>query len=194
MFPLGLATTLTFSSQFFVLLLTDPMLREHVTMRHVLAATLGFMGVIVASDLWQPHQIDWGVLYDFVSSFMGAVMLLMMRSLTRTDSAETILFYMPLVVFVTSLPQVFADWRPISAEDAGWLCLFGLSGTVTAWGFVEDYRYGRPAVLAPWTYFRLAAGLIAGTVIFYDPLTMSMAVGSILIVMGALFPRGLPAR
>lgn len=61
-------------------------------------------------------------------------------------------------------------------------------------GFFEAYRYGRPAVLAPWTYFRLATGLIAGAVIFYDPLTMSMAVGSLLIVMCALFPRGLPAR
>ena len=78
---------------------------------------------------------------------MGAVILLMMRSLTRTDSAETILFYMPLVVFVTSLPQVFADWRPISAVDAGWLCLFGLSGTVTAWGFSRPIVMGAPLCL-----------------------------------------------
>ena len=59
--PLGWATTLTLSLQFFVLLLIGPMLRDNVGIRHVLAITLGFMGVIVASNLWQPHQVDWGI-------------------------------------------------------------------------------------------------------------------------------------
>lgn len=187
--PLGLATTLTFSSQFFVLLLSRPMLRERVSVSSVIGTSVGFAGVLVATGLWDPQQTDWRVIFGFVSSLMGAVMLLMTRSLTFTESTDTILFYMPLVVFVTALPQAWWDWRPLSAQTWALLVCFGLVGTLASWGHVQAYRFGRPSVLAPVTYLRLGMGIGAGAWLFGDPLTAAMAVGVGLILLGAWIPR-----
>lgn len=187
--PLGLATTLTFSSQFFVLLLARPMLRERVSVGSVVGTTVGFAGVLVSTGLWDPDQMDWRIVYGFISSLLGAVMLLMTRSLTFTEATDTILFYMPLVVFVTALPQAWMDWRPLDAQTSGLLLLFGLVGTLASWGHVQAYRHGRASVLAPVTYLRLGMGVGAGAWFFGDPLTAAMAVGIGLILLGAMVPR-----
>lgn len=187
--PLGLATTLTFSSQFFVLLLSRPILRERVSLGSVVGTTVGFAGVLVSTGLWDPQQSDWRIIFGFISSLLGAFMLLMTRSLTFTESTDTILFYMPLVVFFTALPQAWLDWRPLTVQTGGLLLLFGLVGTLASWGHVQAYRHGRPSVLAPWTYLRLGMGVGAGAWFFGDPLTMAMAAGVGLILLGALIPR-----
>lgn len=187
--PMGLATTLTFSSQFFVLMMMWPILRERVSRGSVVATSVGFMGVVIASGLLQPQQLDWRVVFGFTSALLGAVMIIMTRSLTRTEATGTIVFYMPLLVFATSIPQAWMDWRPLSAEDWGWILLFGLGGTVASWGHVEAYRHALPSVLAPVTYLRLATGLAVGAWIFNDALTVSMAVGVALILIGAAYPR-----
>lgn len=187
--PIALATTLMFSSQFFVLLLMRPMLKERVSRQSVVATSIGFVGVIVAAGLWQPQEVDWRVIFGFVSALLGAVMLLLTRSLTKTESTETILFYMPLMVLLSAIVQIWLDWRPLSLGDGADLFLFAVFGTLASWAHVDAYRHAKPSLLAPLTYFRLATGLAAGAWFFGDAMTVSMLVGMALILVGAWYPR-----
>ena len=187
--PIGLATTLMFASQFFVLLLAWPMLREPVSRQSVVATSIGFAGVVIAAGLWQPQQVDWRVIFGFVSALLGAIMLLLTRALTRTESTQTILFYMPSMVFLSAIPQAWLDWRPLSATDGVYLLAFALVGTLAGWAHVDAYRHARPSLLAPVTYFRLATGLATGAWFFGDPITGAMLLGVGLILMGAWYSR-----
>ena len=187
--PIGLATTLMFASQFFVLLLMWPILREPVSRRSVVATSIGFVGVVVAAGLWQPQAVDWRVTFGFVSALLGAIMLLLTRALTRTESTQTILFYMPSMVFLSALAQAWLDWRPLTITDGAYLLVFAVVGTLASWAHVDAYRRARPSLLAPVTYFRLATGLAAGAWFFGDPITMAMAMGVGLILVGAWYSR-----
>ena len=62
-------------------------------------------------------------------------------------------------------------------------------GTLAAWAHVDAYRRARPSLLAPVTYFRLATGLAAGAWFFGDTITVAMAMGVGLILVGAWYSR-----
>lgn len=187
--PMALATTLTFSSQFFVLLMMWPLLRERVSASSVVGTSLGFAGVVIATGIWHPQEVDWRVLFGFASAMLGAVMVIMTRSLTKTEATQTIVFYMPIMVCLSAIPQAWMDWQPLTLADWTWLLLLGLAGTVASWGHVEAYRHATPSVLAPITYLRLGTGLAAGAYFFNDTLTVAMGVGVVLILIGSTYQR-----
>jgi len=183
---LPLATTLTFSSQLFVLLLVWPMLRERVTRPQLLATLVGFVGVLIAARLFTPQSMDWHVLYGLASAVMGAVMLLMTRSLSFTDRTETIMFYMALVVFLSAIPQALLDWLALDTRLWSLLWLMGVSGTLGAWLMVEAYRRSEASALAPFTYTRLVFAAVLGYVLFGERVAASTVVGAVLIAGSSL--------
>ena len=183
---LALATTLTFSSQLFVLLLAWPILRERVTRPQLVATLVGFVGVMVAARIWNPFSLGWGVSYGLASALIGAVMILITRSLSFTDRNETILFYMSLVVFLSAIPQSFFGWIPMTGISLTLLILMSLVGTMGAWLIVEAYRRAEATSLAPYGYTRLifAAGL--GYWFFGDQIQSTTIAGAALIVASTL--------
>jgi drug/metabolite transporter (DMT)-like permease len=183
---LPLATTLTFSSQLFVLLLAWPMLRERVTRAQLLATLTGFAGVLVAARVFTPAVPDWNVGYGLASAFMGAVMLLITRSLSFTDRTETILFYMALVVFLSAIPQSLLDWRPLELRATLLLVAMALTGTLGAWWMVEAYRRAEASALAPYMYARLVFAALLGYVIFGERVAQTTVIGAALIVGSTL--------
>jgi len=179
---LALATTLTFSAQLFVLMLAWPMLRERVTPPQMVATLVGFVGVLVAARVFTPTALDWAVLYGLASAFMGAVMILITRSLSFTDRTETILFYMALVVFLSAIPQSYFYWQPLDARIGSLLLLMALCGTAGAWLMVEAYRRAEASTLAPYTYVRLIFAAALGVWLFADTIATTTIIGALLIV------------
>ncbi len=184
--PLALATTLTFSSQLFVLVLVWPMLRERVTRPQLVSTLLGFAGVLIAAGIWNPMTLDWHVVYGLAASLIGAVMIMITRSLSFTERNETILFYMALAVFLSAIPQSLLDWRPLDAGALQLLLLMSLTGTLAAWLMVSAYRRAEPSALAPYIYARLIFAAALGYWVFADAIALSTIAGALLIVASNL--------
>ena len=184
--PLALATTLTFSSQLFVLLLVWPMLRERATPAQLLSTLVGFAGVLIAAGVWNPATLDWHVSYGLASAMLGAVMLLITRSLSFTERTETILFYMALVVFLSALPQCVFDWVPFTARSVTLLGLMAFTGTLATWLMVEAYKRAEASALAPYTYARLIFAAALGYWLFADTIAPTTVTGALLIVASNL--------
>jgi len=192
--PLALATTLTFSSQLFVLLLVWPMLRERVTRPQLVSTLVGFVGVLVAAGIWNPMTLDWRVVYGLAASLIGAVMIMITRSLSFTERNETILFYMALVVFLSAIPQSAVDWTPLGGPTLLLLLLMALCGTLGTWLMVSAYRHAEPSALAPYIYVRLIFAAALGYWVFADAVAWSTIAGALLIVASNLAPLWLGAR
>ncbi len=184
--PLALATTLTFSSQLFVLVLVWPMLRERVTWLQLASTLLGFMGVLIAAGIWNPITLDGHVFYGLASALLGAVMILITRSLSFTERTETIMFYMALVVFLSALPQCLFAWTPLDARSFTLLALMAFSGTLGAWLMVEAYRRTQASALAPYGYARLIFAAALGYWLFADTIAATTIAGALLIVASNL--------
>lgn len=184
--PLALATTLSFSTQLFVLLLVWPMLRERVTRVQLVTTLVGFCGVLIAAGLWSPSTLDWRVSYGLASAMIGAVMLLITRSLSFTERTETILFYMALMVFLSAIPQCLFDWVPLTAHSLTLLGLMSFIGTLGAWLLVAAYARAQPSELAPYTYVRLLFAAALGYWLFGDVVAGTTVAGALLIVASNL--------
>ncbi len=185
---LPLATTLSFSSQLFLLLLAWPMLGERVTRSRIGATLLGLAGVLVALEMWRPGGIDWRVSYGLTSAFLGAIMTILTRSLTFTERTETIMFYMAGVVFLSAVPQAVVTWVPLRPHTIALMTLLALSGTMATFFFVEAYRRAEASALAPYPYSRFIFAAFFGYIIFADPIRPATIVGAVLIVIGNLLP------
>lgn len=184
--PLALATTLSFSAQLFVLVLVWPMLRERVTPSQLVATLFGFSGVLVAAGISDPATLDWRVLYGLASAFFAAVMIVITRSLSFTESTVTILFYIALFVFLSAIPQSLFDWQPVHLHSLMLLALMTLTGTAAGWLMVEAYRQAQASALAPYVYVRLVFAAVLGTWLFADAIAGTTVAGALMIVASNL--------
>ncbi len=185
---LPLATTISFSSQLFLLVLAWPVLGERVTMERAAMALLGFAGVVIAVELWQPTRLDWRILYGLTGSFLGAIMILITRSLSFTERTDTIMFYMATVVFLSAIPQAALTWKPLDAANMGLLILLSLSGTAATYCFVEAYRRAEASALAPYPYSRFIFAAGFGYALFGDALRPATLVGAAMIALSNILP------
>lgn len=185
---LALATTISFTIQLFVVLFAWPILREKVSGRSIAAAFLGFAGVLVATRLWEGGQANAGALYGLTAAALGALMILITRSLSLTERTSTILFYMACLVTLSAIPQAMTEWRPIDATQ--WAALIGLGflGTMSTMLLIDAYRLAEASRLAPYPYSRFVFAAIIGSVAFGDRLTLATLLGAGLIVLSNLEP------
>ncbi len=185
---LPLATTISFTSQLWLLVLAWPVLGERVTRERAAMALLGFAGVVVAVELWQPTRLDWRVLYGLTGSFLGAIMILITRSLSFTERTETIMFYMATMVFLSAIPQAAVTWRPVDGVDILYLMLLSLSGTGATFCMVEAYRRAEASALAPYPYSRFVFAAGFGYALFGDTLKAATLVGAAMIALSNVLP------
>ncbi len=184
---LALATTLSFSSQIFVVALAGPMLGERITPPRVIATAIGFAGIAVAVQVWRFAALDPAVLYGITSALFGAVMVLITRSLSQTERTEVIMFFMGAIVLLSAIPQAAVGWQPLAPADAALLCGVGLFGTIGTWFLVEAYRRAEASALAPFPYLRLIFAAIVGVLVFGEPVLPATVVGAALIITSTLY-------
>ncbi|MBF9232826.1 DMT family transporter [Microvirga alba] len=183
---LALATTLSFSSQIFVVILATMFLGERLTWRRMGATLLGLAGIAVAMQIWNAQAVDGRAIYGLSSAFLGAVMVVITSSLSRTERTPTIMFYIGIVVFIAALPQAALDWKPIGSREVMLLSAVGVLGTAGMWLMVEAYRHAEASSLAPFPYLRLVFSAIAGALLFGEVLQTETFIGAGLIVASAL--------
>lgn len=185
---LPLATTISFTLQIFVVLFAWPVLREKVTGRAVAATLVGFAGVLVATRLWEGGPVNVGVIYGLSAAALGALMILITRSLSLTEKTSTILFYMAVFVTLSAAPQAWADWRPLGLREWAGLATIGFLGTIATMLLINAYRLVEASRLAPYPYSRFIFAAIIGMAVFGDQLTLATLAGAGLIVLSNLEP------
>ncbi|WP_293858304.1 DMT family transporter [uncultured Alsobacter sp.] len=183
-----LATTLSFSSQLFILLLAWPVIGERITREKAAMAGIGFLGVVVAVELWNPSGLDWRISYGLTGSCLGALMILITRSLSLTEKTETIMFYMAFIVFLSAVPQAALDWRPIDSTLLAELVMLSVFGTTGTFFMVEAYRRAEASALAPFPYSRFIFAVAFGHMVFGDPIKTATIAGAALIALSNVLP------
>ena len=183
---LALATTLSFSSQIFVVILAALFLDETFTWRRMGATLLGLAGIAVAMQIWNLQAVDGRAIYGLGSAFLGAVIVIITSSLSRTERTPTIMFYIGMIVFMASIPQAVINWKPLGTREVMLLSTVGVLGTASMWLMVEAYRYAEASALAPFPYTRLLLSAVAGALLFGEMLRTETFLGAVLVVASAL--------
>ena len=162
---LAIASTLTFTTSLFVVLLAPFVLSEKIGSKRVTVTILGFIGVLLASEI-DGYRVDIGVLLGLGSAFAAAILIFQNRLLVKTEHTATIMFWIGAVATIGTTSGAILGWTFVSMQDLILLCLAGALGTFGMLLMVEAYRFGEVSALAPFPYTRILFALGAGYFLF----------------------------
>lgn len=152
--PLATAISFNFAAPLMMTALSVPFLKEQVGWRRWTAVAIGFVGVLVivnpGSDGFQP-----AALLALGSALSYAMVMIIIRKLSTTESSVAIVFYFTLAGTVISGAVLPFNWITPTLPDLALLCLIGLLGGLAQIAMTHALRVAPVSVLAPFEYTAL---------------------------------------
>ena len=182
---LALASTLTFTTSLFVVVMAPFVLGERIGVLRGVTTVLGFIGVVLASGATD-LTVETGVLFGLGSAFAAAILIFQNRVLARTEHTATIMFWIGLVATVATLPGAVQSWTALSLRDGLLLMTAGTLATLGMLLTVEAYRFGEVSGLATFPYARILFALAIGYGVFAEVATPRELIGAAVIVVCGL--------
>lgn len=185
MIPLAQVVAIEFTMPIWIVLLAALFLGERITASKVLAVALGLLGVglIVRPST---SGLSPGQLVALAAALGFAVSVTMVKSLTRTDSAVTLMFWMLVVQsLLGALPALWV-WRWPSMATWGWVLLVAFCGTFSHYCMARALRHADATVVMPMDYLRVPLSALAGWLLYAERMDLLTVVGTALILGGNL--------
>ena len=157
--PLTGAYALFFIAPLLITALSVPLLGEHVGPRRWAAIGVGLVGVLVVLRPTGEGVLTWAGLAVLGSAVGYALSAITVRVLHRTDSAQSMVFWMTAMTAAGAGALAFAGWVALRPEDAWVIAAVGVTGFAGQVAITEAFRSGEASVVAPFEYSALAWGL-----------------------------------
>jgi drug/metabolite transporter (DMT)-like permease len=182
MAPLAQVFALEFTSPIWVTLLAPLVLGERLTRTRLLAALIGFVGILMVA---RPGfgTLSPGVIAAAASALGFAGSILLTKRLTRTETITCILFW--LTVMQAGLGIVASGWDGDialpSAATAPWLVLIGCAGLMAHLCLTNALSVAPATVVVPMDFIRLPAIAVIGMLLYGEPLDAFVVIGAAII-------------
>jgi drug/metabolite transporter (DMT)-like permease len=189
--PLAEATVLHYMNPILTAIVAAVWLGEKVDRRLVLAIAIALAGTILVvrpGALFGVHEaLSWkGVAAALGGATFSAFAYTTVRSLSRTEHPDVIVFYFSLVATPATLPFAIADWQTPTAS--GWLILIGI-GVTTQFGQIFLTRGLTLVPAARGTtvgYIQIVFAATWGWLLFHESPTVWSFVGALLVVISTM--------
>ncbi len=180
------STALSFTAPLFMILTAILLLGEKVRWRRGLATLAGFFGVLV---MVRPGggSLDQAAIVGLFGAFLVAVSTTLIKRLSATESALTILVYFGLFSSILTAPPAWLVWRPPDAGELALLALIGGLGAIGQFCQVRAFALGELTAVAPIDYSRLVFAGIMGYLLFAELPDRYTIVGALIIVLSTLY-------
>ena len=157
--PLTGAYALFFIAPLLITALSVPLLGEKVGPRRWTAIAVGLLGVLVVLRPTGAGMLSWAGLAVLLAAAGYALSAILVRVLHRTDSSQSMVFWMLLMTGAGAAAMAWPGWVPLQGAD-GWIIVaVGLSGFLGQVAITEAFRHGQASVVAPFEYSALAWAL-----------------------------------
>ncbi len=192
--PLSQLAALEFTNPIWVALLAPFLLGEALTRTRVLAAVMGFAGILVVA---QPGSADLGPghLAALTAAVFFALNTIYTRQIMAFDSVLCVLFWMTLSQGLMSLVLSLPGGIPApTLALAPWLLLVGLTGVSAHYALTSALGHAPASIVAPMEYIRLPVMAVIGATLYDEPLSGAVFAGAALIIAGNLINLRAEAR
>lgn len=181
--PLAQVFALEFTAPLWVILLSPLLLGERLTRTRMLAAAIGFVGILIVAN---PDfaRIEPGVLAAALCAVFFAATMILTKRLTRAEDLFSILFWLTLFQAGFGLGLSFRDGA-ITLPDAQtlpWLLLIGLCGLVAHLCLTRALSLAPASFVGPVDFIRLPVIALVASVLYNEPLTLGLLIGGGLIL------------
>lgn len=184
--PLPDAIAVAFAAPLFMTMLSPWLLGERVGPRRWAAVLVGFVGVLI---IVRPTggALDWPASLALTSALLYAVMLIMGRRMSATESSPALVFYFAILSFVASALPMPWVWVTPDLLDAGIFLLMSVGGTAGAYLITQAFRFGEVSLIAPLEYTALLWAMLLGFLLWHDIPSWSMLGGAVLIIGSGIY-------
>ena len=181
--PLAQVVSIEFTMPIWSAALAVAFLGERMSGRKWFAVLLGLVGVAVIVRP-QAGQIDAGQLIALASALGFAVSIVLVKSLTRTEAAVVISFWMLVVQSAIGLIPALMVWQWPSALTWGWVVVVAFCGTYSHYCFARAMQHADATVVVPMDFLRVPLTALVGWLVYSERVDLFTAVGVGLILAG----------
>lgn len=182
--PLATATTLNYTSPLFLVLLTALAMRRRIPGGLLLAAVLGFGGVVLLlRPSFSANQMGAGLL-GLASGFCGGMAHLSNRQLgVLGEPAWRVVFYFSLMGLVgAGLLAAFTGFHAFGLRGALILLGLGICAVLGQLAMTQAYKDGEPLTVASLAYSTVVFTVLASAVLWNEHLSLGSWLAMALII------------
>lgn len=180
--PLAQVFALEFTTPIWVILLSPLLLKEKITPIGILAAVLGFAGVMIVT---QPGQttISSGTIAAATAAIGFALTAIFTRRLTRTQSITCILFWLTILqaIFGIICAGYDGDIALPSLRALPWIILIGFAGLIAHFCLTTALSLAPANIVMPIDFIRLPVIAIVAAQVYNEVLDPWVFVGAVVI-------------
>ncbi|HYG87727.1 MAG TPA: DMT family transporter [Azospirillum sp.] len=184
--PLADAVALNFAAPLFLTALSVPLLGEKVGIHRWSAVAVGFVGVLV---IVRPSadMLQLGAVVALSAALAQSFAMIAIRQLTRTETANTIVFYFTLITTGLSALTLPFGWRTPDLQGLAILVGTGLVGGVAQLFMTRAYTLAPAAVIAPFNYASIVWAALFGWLLWHDVPTWNVIAGAAIVVASGCY-------
>lgn len=183
--PLADATALAFTSPLWSMALSVVILHETLRPLRVIAAIVGFGGVLLVA---KPSGIlEWPVLVGLAAAMVTSGAMMMIKRLSATEPPDRIAFFFMLTGIFYSLPLAIPNWRWPEPMQYLWLAALGLIFSIGQVLLSRAYTVGQFSRMAPMDYCRMPLAILLGFLVFGELPDWSAVAGMAIIAAASLY-------
>jgi len=188
--PLADAYSIFFVAPLFITAFAAMILHERVDRRRWIAIGVGFAGVLIVLRPSGASAITLPGVAIIVTAVGYALSAVTVRVLTRTDTTQSMVFWLMVFIAVGAGILALPSWQPLRPEHWWIVAAMGLSGSVGQWAITEAFRQGEASFIAPFEYTALVWGVLLDRVIWNTtPAAVTLAGASVIIASGIYLVR-----
>ena len=183
--PLAQVISIEFTMPIWTAILAVAFLGERMHAGKVWAIALGSLGVWI---IVRPSAgaIEPGQLLALAAAVGFAVSVILVKTLTRTESVTRIIFWMLVVQSAIGLLPALLVWRPIPDGLWPWLLLVAFCGTFSHFCMARAMRHVDATVVVPMDFLRVPLTALAGWLFYAERIDLLTALGATLVLAANL--------
>lgn len=179
--PLAQVFALEFTMPIWVTIFAALFLGETITRTRAIAVALGFVGVLV---IVRPgfEAFDPRALIVIAAAISFAISIIVTKSLTRTESALTIIFYMTLVQMPLGLVPALFDWTAPQVHQLPWIAAVGVTALTAHYTLARALKIADASTVLPIDFMRVPLVAVAGYLLYGEALSLFVLAGAAIIL------------
>ena len=183
MIPLAEVIAIEFTGPVWVAVLAVLFLGEKMTAARIAAVALGVVGVAIIVRPGLDH-LEIGQVVALVAAVGFAGSIILVKSLTRTESVVTIMFWMLVIQSLIGAVPAAMTWRTPTMDVWPWLAIIAFCGTYSHFCLTHALRHADATTVIPIDFLRVPLTAIAAWLVFSERFDVFTVIGAA-VILGA---------
>jgi drug/metabolite transporter (DMT)-like permease len=184
--PLVEMQTISFSSVFFISILSVFFLGEKIGYRRIIAVIVGFIGVVIILNPGSAIFSNYSFL-PLIASFFLSIAIILLKKILLTNN--NILSVWIFTAFCTAISLFFYDdtWIWPQNYDLIFMVASGFLGFIAQICLTKSFQMADASLLAPLDFSSVIWSFLIGYIFFQEFITLNVLFGGLIIIMSVSY-------